>query len=166
MSSPAAPWHSLVGRWSGRDRVWFEPSTIANECDASLVVRPTLGGRGLVLESSWSMGDEEQFTTLLLVTVESSHEGVLIDTFHTGGVPMALHPSPSALSSADGELLVDVAGSYDGGGADWGWRVTLRLADHDHLVIEAHNVSPEGESALAVRTEHVRTIDPHDEITV
>ena len=162
MSSPAAPWHSLVGRWSGRDRVWFEPSTIANECDASLVVRPTLGGRGMVLESTWSMGDEEQFTTLLLVAVAPGHEGVLIDTFHTGGVPMALTPSPSP----DGDLLVDVAGSYDGGGAQWGWRVTLCLVDHDHLVIEAHNVSPEGDAALAVRTEHTRVIDPHDEITV
>jgi hypothetical protein len=162
MSPAAAPWHSLVGHWSGHDRVWFEPSTIANECDASLVVRPTLGGRGMVLESTWSRGDDEQFTTLLLVAGESGHEGVLVDTFHTGGSPMALHPSPEP----GGDLLVDVAGTYDGDGADWGWRVTLRQVDHDHLVIEAHNVSPEGDAALAVRTEHVRTIDPHDEITI
>ncbi|MHB1139889.1 MAG: DUF1579 family protein [Microthrixaceae bacterium] len=88
----ASGWHSLVGRWTGTDRIWFEPSSLANESPVDLVVRPTLGGRGLLFESRWSMGDEEHFTTLVLVAGATGTEGALIDTFHTGGAVMALAP--------------------------------------------------------------------------
>lgn len=163
-------WHTLVGGWTGTDRVWFEPSTLANESAAAVVVRPTLGGRGVVIESRWTMGEDEQFTTLLLVAGADGVEGALVDTFHTGGGAMALAPVPAAdrssiVGEVEGIVLAHAAGGYDGDGERWGWHVVLRSVDHDHLVVEAHNVSPGGEASLAVRSELTRAVDPHDEVT-
>ena len=191
MTRPA--WHSIVGTWSGTDRVWFEPSAPVNESPIDTVVRPTLGGRGVVVESRWTMGDEEQFTTLVLVadTERPTVRGALIGTFHTDGTVMVLSPvepeegitgsgalaaaaaaPPAAAPSApgppvaDAALLVEARGSYEADGEMWGWHVVLRLPDHDHLIVEAYNVEPSGAAALGVRSDHVRVVDPHDEVAV
>ena len=46
--------------------------------------------------------------------------------------------------------VVDVLGSYLGGGERWGWRTVLRCPTAEELVIEAFNVSPSGTEERAM----------------
>ncbi len=48
-----------------------------------------------------------------------------------------------------------VLGSYPDpdGGPDWSWRTEVTLADQDHLVIAAYNISPEGAESKATETQ-------------
>ena len=178
--------HTLVGDWSGTSRLWFEPGEPANTSPAVLSVRPTLGGRGVILEYRWTMqaaeddGEvteaEEQLGTLVVTPVDDGHHLASIDTFGTGGTIMlltstalaegALADPPPADVGADVTPLVQVLGSYHGDGEIWGWRMAITQIDHDNLVITSWNVEPTSEQQLAVVDSYTRQIDPHDEVAI
>jgi hypothetical protein len=174
--SDELPLHRLAGDWSGSDRLWFRPDELANESRTSVFARPTLGGRALVYEYGWTMGDEDQHGTLLVTPVDGGAQAAWIDTFHTGGTIMSLSSAALAASvlgpvsepdlDAAVEPLCDLLGSYDGDGVAWGWRMRLVLPDHDRLVVSQWNVSPEGEQLLAVLGQYERVIDPHGDATI
>jgi Protein of unknown function (DUF1579) len=187
MSEPVGV-HVLAGNWSGIDRLWFEPGPPANRSEAVLAIRPTLGGRAVVIDHRWTMAPgtaeaEEHLGTFLVTPVGEGTQVAWIDTFGTGGTIMALGTGALAAAGlaavavdpmlrtvgqdgADGEPFVDALGSYDGDGVSWGWRLQIARPDHDTLVIAEWNVTPGGEEQLALLGEYHRDVDPHDEVTV
>ncbi len=156
----SAPLLQLVGGWSGTDRLCLEADQLANESDITAVMRSTLGGRALWYEYRWSFGGEEHHGTMLIVPTDSGHEVAFADTFHTGGSIMRLVPSPDP----DPEASVDVLGSYDGDGEQWGWRIVLHQLDDDHVELTSWNIAPDGQASRAVLSQLSREVDPDDAV--
>lgn len=60
------------------------------------------------------------------------------------------------LNEAGKKLILN--GTYGSGeGPDWGWRTEFNLTGPDTLVMEAYNITPDGQEALAVRAKLTRT---------
>lgn len=161
MTDPTGLLH-LVGSWSGTDQLWFEPDQLANECAVAAIIRPTLGGRGVIHEYRWSFGDDAHHGSMLIVPSGTGHEAALADTFHTGGGIMRLTPP----EESDPDSVVDTIGSYDADGERWGWRVVVHQPDHDHLEVTSWNVAPDGQASRATLTQLTREVDPADVVTV
>ena len=153
---------TLAGHWSGTDRLWFTPDDLANEGAATAVIRPTLGGNGVISEYRWVMGDDEHHGVLLIVPVDGGHQLALADTFHTDGSIMSLQPSPEP----DPAALADALGSYEGDGETWGWRVAVAHPEHDRIEITMWNISPAGDATRSVSTRLTRDVDPAEDVSL
>ncbi len=58
---------------------------------------------------------------------------------------------------SDGGRKLILHGSYAASsGPDWGWRTEFTLLGADKLRMEAYNITPEGQEALAIRAELTR----------
>ena len=84
-------------------------------------------------------------------TITDQYEASWVDSFHNNTAIM------SCVGSAT-ETGFSVLGSYPDptGGPDWGWRTEVELVDHDHLVITAYNIDPEGGEARATEASLTR----------
>ena len=74
------------------------------------------------------------------------------DTFHTPGAGMK---GEGALSE-DGTKLVFMTSYGAANAPSWGWRTELTLSAAGTLTMEAYNITPQGQEALAVRCEYAR----------
>jgi hypothetical protein len=74
------------------------------------------------------------------------YELAWIDSSHTGSAIMF---STGAASEPD---VIDVLGSYLGGGQRWGWRTRLTVLATGQLALDAFNISPDGVSMRAIES--------------
>ena len=122
-------------QWDGQAELWLDPSgDQAQRCSCTLRVEAD----GLIY--AWS--HEGQPHTGRLSLREGGAD--FTDSFH----------SPAAMRCAGAPAtwsLLDVLGTYPGGGEDWGWRITLSLRPTGELVLQMTNVTPWGEEGRAVR---------------
>jgi hypothetical protein len=137
---------SLAGRYTGRTRVWLDPSAPPDESDSELVVQPILGGRWLRLEEQGSMQGRSRAGEMLLGFHRDAKQWEMtwVDTFHTGTSVMISTGAPRA----DG--VIAVTGSYAAGSERWGWRTELDA--RDGLTLRAINITPSGEESPAIET--------------
>ena len=144
---------SLAGRWSGNNRLWFNPADPAIESPTTAAV--ALIGREQFLEVRYTWTFEEQTQDGLLVLRLT--EGDLpvdvfwLDSFHTGGGFMAFSRAD------DPSALVSVQGSYPAPeGPDWGWRIALHADAPDAFRMVMYNVMPGEPEMLAVEARYTR----------
>lgn len=155
----ATPQHEafggILGRWSGPTKTWLDPSADPEVTTTELTAEAMLGGRWLRLAyRGRCTGKPHAGEMIVGYHVDAkAHEIAWVDSFHTGSAIML---STGALrEDVAPSSTIDVLGSYAAGEQRWGWRTVIRLID-DALVIEAFNISPDGQESPAVETRLAR----------
>lgn len=143
----------LVGRWSGDNRLWVLPGDPVRESPASARVESVGRGALACITYTWSYEGTPQEGTLMIRTDSDPDDAavVWIDSWHTSNKFMLFHGEEGKPG------LVAVRGSYAAPpGPDWGWRITIGADSADEFHVVMHNITPEGQEALAVETRYRR----------
>jgi len=138
----------LVGRWTGDTDLHLDPAAPPETTPVELTIEPLLAGRWIRLEyRGTAMGAPHAGALLLGYHRDAgAFEAAWVDSFHTGTAIMM------SVGEARADGAISVLGSYTAGDERWGWRTTLRREGADALVIEALNITPDGQAAPAVVT--------------
>jgi hypothetical protein len=143
----------IVGAWEGDYSLWLRPGVDAEKSKFRADVRPAAGGAFVLLSYCWSRGDKEQEGIFLLGGAGDKATMTWGDSFHMKPEPMQCE----GRLEKDCRLIFD--GSYSGGPdmPEWGWRTEFALQGAGGLLMEAYNITPDGQEALAVRAEMKRS---------
>lgn len=152
MSTPPN-WHSLIGDWSGTNRLWLDPEKSARESETTASVTPAAQGRFLVFRYTWADEGKPQDGELL-VSLDVKREALTaawIDSWHMGDRFMAM----TGEASENGGIVVQ--GSYEAPpGPDWGWRIEIHPQGDDGFELLMVNIWPEGREDRAVQAVYTR----------
>ena len=154
--TPHQQLRALEGRWRGVAKTYFEPGVLGDESEWRGTIRPILGGLYMLHEYEGKF-DKTPHVGMAIVGYSTNYkryEMAWVDTHHNGRAIMFAVGAPH-----DGHA--SVLGSYpDGvGGPDWGWRTEFEVRDANTIVINAYNITPTGEEALAIETVYRRDND-------
>ncbi len=146
----ATPTHALLagfaGRYSGPSKLILDPSTPVEESTIDMVAESILGGRWLRLGYQGTAMGKPHAGEMLFGSPPDAGEVEMawVDSFHTG---LAIMPSRGRSNRGD---AIDVLGGYGPPEQRWGWRTVLRRTSPAALVLEAYNITPQGEEMLAI----------------
>lgn len=143
----------LAGEWRGTYSLWFEPGTPVRICDTEARVQAIAGDAFHLMTYTWEFEGEGKEGALFLSGNDQAASMTWGDSWHMAPDPMVCQ---GRLEEEDSKLVFP--GTYPTGPdtPDWGWRTELKRVDGDGLVMEAYNITPEGEEAIAVRAEYRR----------
>jgi hypothetical protein len=143
----------LTGGWAGTSKLWMEPEVLTGEAPMIGNIQLVLDGRFALFLYQSAVEDEPQhgMFTFGYNTLSDRYEASWVDSFHNNTAIMFCVGTPT-------ENGFSVLGSYPDptGGPDWGWRTVVELLDHDHLMITAYNIDPEGGEAKATESRLTR----------
>ena len=152
MSIPPG-FEALTGQWRGIKKLWLSPAEPMHESETTMTVAVTIQGRFLILHYGWEYGDMPQEGFLLMGYEKQSQkvEATWIDSWHM----------QDKIMTCRGEVLeggdVVVRGSYAAPtGPDWGWSIKLKLVGDSQWQLQMENITPGGESHLAVQVDYFR----------
>jgi len=155
-SKSGSPHHflaQLAGGWTGTSRLWLEPDKLADESPVVCTIQLILDGSFALYLYQGSIQCEVQhgLFTFGYNTLLDRYEASWVDSWHNNTANMFCTGD-----ATDSGFFV--LGSYPdpNGGPDWGWRTEVVLVDHDHLVITAYNIPPEGGEAKATESRLTR----------
>jgi len=143
----------LVGGWIGTTKLWVEPDVLTDESPVQGSVQLILGGRFALYLYQGSVEDEPQqgIFTFGYNTLSDQYEASWVDSWHNNTAIMF------CVGASKGTGFSVISNYPDPtGGPDWGWRTEVELADADHLIITAYNISPEGDEAKATESKLTR----------
>lgn len=140
----------MVGGWAGKTLTWLEPEGVPRQAQTQGSVQLVLDGRFALYLYQTSMEAQPQhgLFTFGYNTTLDRWEASWIDSFHNNTAIMF------CIGQQKGSGFF-VVGTYPDatGGPDWSWRTEVELLDHDHLLIRAYNVSPEGAEYKSLETQ-------------
>lgn len=137
----------LTGEWAGVKQLWLTPTDPGRQCEATASVGTAAQGQFLAIRYTWAVDGQPQEGLLLLgsETPAAPPKAVRIDSWH-----MANQFMMCAGESAS-EQRAAVRGAYAAPpGPDWGWRITVEADGAARFRLIMHNITPEGQEALAV----------------
>lgn len=152
MSVPSE-WQSMVGEWSGDNRLWLSPEDPVRTSVTTARLALTARGRFLSVRYTWAEGGKEQEGELLIGLHPKTGEvtGAWVDSWHNGDRLMPLR----GRAREDGVLAA--AGTYPAPpDPDWGWRIELEATAADAFEMRMYNLTPDGEEAPAVSARYAR----------
>ncbi|HKE14620.1 MAG TPA: DUF1579 family protein [Kofleriaceae bacterium] len=153
--------HALVGEWEGVTYTWLDPDKPPDASGIEMRIQAILGGRFVRLEYRGQVMGKGHAGEMLVGydLSERRFTAAWVDSFHmASGIMMS-----AGERRDDGAIAV--LGSYDAAGQKWGWRTVLRRAgdgegDGDALLVEATNISPDGEEHRAIASRLTRRATP------
>ena len=141
----------LVGGWAGKTLTWLEPEGIPRQAQTQGSIQLVLDGRFILYLYQTSMDAQPQhgLFTFGYNTTLDRWEASWIDSYHNNTAIMFCTGQQKGPSG----FMVVGASPDPTGGPDWSWRTEVDLLDHDHLLIRAYNISPEGAESKAIETQ-------------
>lgn len=144
---------AIRGDWQGPYDLWLMPNAPKESSESTAAIEVDATGNSWVMNYQWSRDGTAHQGVFHFLGSDKAAEFTWSDSFHSA--PKAT--TGIGTLSDDGTKLVFMS-SYSGGPGtpDWGWRTEFTYVDGDTLKMEAYNITPQGEEALAVRCEYSR----------
>jgi hypothetical protein len=146
---------NLVGTWKGVNRLWLFPTDPVRESETTMVVSQAAQGRFITFQYSWAYEGAPQ-DGLLVVSVDPHldfKQAFWIDSWHMQDKFMQCQ------GSVGDQGEISLKGSYPAPpGPDWGWKIDISLKQDGRLFLVMHNITPEGDSLLAVEAAYIRRV--------
>ncbi|MCU0452577.1 MAG: DUF1579 domain-containing protein [Bacteroidetes bacterium] len=139
---------SLIGRWGGTCRTWFEPGKLEDESNVEGEFTEVFRGKFVRHVYRGSMKGKPRHGEELIARngVTKQYQVTWVDDFHMNyAVLVSLGPATERGFSVNGQY--DIADD-----PPWGWRTEYELKSVDELVITAYNIMPGEAEAKAVET--------------
>ncbi len=144
---------ALEGDWQGSYSLWLRPDAPARESAVDASVRIIINGHFLLMTYYWGSDEAGEEGVFLIGGDNGAANATWADSFHMQNSPMQCRGE----FNEGGQQFV-VTGHYAAGdGPDWGWRTELGLKAENALLMQAFNITPGDEEALAVRAELSRS---------
>jgi hypothetical protein len=135
---------AIEGEWRGPYELWLMPGSPVDRSESSARVS------GKEMSYEWAQNGKAQKGTFTFGGTGAKADFNWSDTFHTTAGPMK---GEGALS-VDGRKLI-FKSTYGPAAAPWGWRTEFTIGEGG-FTMEAYNLTPKGEEALAVRCRYAR----------
>lgn len=143
----------LTGEWAGVKQLWLTPTDPGQQSAATAAVSTAAQGQFLAIRYTWAVDGQPQDGLLLLgsETPDALPKAVWIDSWHMANQFMICAGESASEQSAA------FRGAYAAPpGPDWGWRITVEADDAARFRLVMHNITPEGQEALAVLASFAR----------
>lgn len=143
----------LIGKWRGTNQLWLSPDEPVRGSESIAEFSTIAHAQFTELRYSWAEEGNAQEGRIILGQAPESRvvKAIWFDTWHLMDQFMVCE------GQVDSEGVVRVKGSYAAPpGPDWGWQITIEPKEKDVFHLIMHNISPEGESFLAVKTSYSR----------
>jgi len=138
----------MVGRWSGKTKVWFEPDVLADESETIGEINSVLNGMFVHYTYSGSL-EGKPLSGIMIIGYSlqfSRYNCAWIDSFHNGTNTMYCEQHGTAGITFTGKYGSDVPAEQ------WSWRTEIIQPEANKLIITMYNISPESDEAKAVET--------------
>lgn len=143
----------LTGNWTATNRLWLVPGEPVHESETLLVVATAAQDRFLTFTYTWSFEGQPQEGMLLVGHDPDANVAkvVWVDAWHMQDDLLFCQ------GAVDHDGNLSASGHYPAPpGPDWGWQIDIRPISADAFQLLMYNITPEGESALAVRADYSR----------
>ena len=143
----------LNGKWQGTNKLWLSPGEPVRESESLAEISTIAQGQFSEMRYTWAEGGKAQEGRIIIGHAPAGQavNAVWFDTWHMMDQFMV------CAGSVEAEGLVRVKGAYAAPpGPDWGWQIAVEPKWKDQFHLMMYNITPEGESFLAVETVYTR----------
>lgn len=138
---------SLVGKYTGEVRVWFEGPDPVDVSPVTAEIRGVHGDRFAEMEYETSFQGKPVTGTAFLGTYlkTAAYQLIWMDSFHTGTSMIFFEGSMT-------DVTFNVRGSYPAGEQNeqtWGWRMTMEKKG-GNILWKHYNITPDGQEFRAI----------------
>ena len=142
---------ACAGTWQGTNRLHDPHTQQPEDTPSTLVVKPILDGRFVLLEYTWSWQEQPQSGAMIVGHEDEANVDTAywVDSWHNSDKGILCR------GAAGSGAAMTVVGSFAAPpGPDWGWDIVLTPRPGEALSIVHHVYTPEGEQGPAVEANY------------